>query len=335
MNGYFLSTYRASELMAKRAEQLLNDVRISLKVDLVLWNNGGPPLITAANPAHDGEVDVDYDFEDSNSEFEEESEDLPDVSFNQLLVDMDVAAKKLAEKFVRTFGNQYLDSLGHGDPTTYSSAMDATSVNNSGLRFGSRSKLRAKVAAELSTSGGGRTRAREHMIKKSISLKTQLDHLIEGVDEVNRRPAVRHYKPLRVRRQKTLSNAAVQLDALKIQILSAEQQLCTMYRQRRILNTQLNADRMDSDDVLTPTAAIGIVVGPRHHYDSITMFEFGTDHSEHEPLKSMFRSIHGIRNDDLSLNDDEARAAKRVRHSIATASGLQLKKHNKIVGGTA
>jgi hypothetical protein len=135
-----------------------------LKVNLVLWNNGGPPII-AANQVLAEEDNADYDSEDSDGDVEESANPTPDRSFNQLLVNMDVAAKKLAEKFVRTFGDKYLDSLGYGNPETYSSAMDATSVHNSGLRFGCRSKHRAKVAAELSTSGGGRTRAREHMIK--------------------------------------------------------------------------------------------------------------------------------------------------------------------------
>ena len=166
-------------------------------------------------------------------------------------------------------------------------------------------------------------------------MKTLLDQLIEGVDEVNRRPAVRLYKPLRVRRQKTSPNAAAKRDALQIDIVSVEQQLCALYCKRRDLDRQLNADRIESDEIMNPTAAIGIVVGPRHHYDSITMFEFGTDHPEHEPLKRMFRSIHGIRSDDVSLSDDEARAAKRVRHSVATASGLKLKKHNKSLRGTS
>jgi len=43
----------------------------------------------------------------------------------------------------------------------------------------------------------------------------------------------------------------------------------------------------------------------------------------------MFRAIHGIRDDDVSLDDVEARAAKRVWHAVATSSGLQLKKDSR------
>ena len=71
------------------------------------------------------------------------------------------------------------------------------------------------------------------------------------------------------------------------------------------------------DDVSTPTAAIGIMA-------AIPIFEYGTYQSERDLLKSMFRTIHRIRPDDVLLNDDEARAAKRVPQSVATARGSQF-----------
>ncbi len=148
--------------MAARAEHLLNTELAPLKANLVLWNNGGPAIIPADTITADDNLDSDT--EDSDSE-DKESKDTLDISFNQLLVDMDAAAKKLAGRFVRTFGNPYLDSLVHGNPATYTSAMDVISVHNSGVRFGDLSKPRAKVAAELSTHRFGRTRAREHVIK--------------------------------------------------------------------------------------------------------------------------------------------------------------------------
>ena len=73
-----------------------NVIRISLKVNLVLWNNGGPPII-AANQVLAEEDNADFDSEDSDGDVEESANPIPDRSFNQLLVNMDVAAKKLAE----------------------------------------------------------------------------------------------------------------------------------------------------------------------------------------------------------------------------------------------
>jgi len=258
------------------AERLLYALRIPIKEKAILWSNGGPPPIStdaADTTLEDGSDSDDESVEDDDNELNASNTSSGSNPFNTLLIDIDVVAKQLAEKFARAFGRPYLEALGHGPASNYTSAIQASGVSIiSNPRFGNLSSPRAKTAADISKNGGARTNARIHMNRVSLATQKSFDVLIEAVDEVNRRPADRQYKPPRKVSDLVFDDPAEALAILNVDIQDAEDHICDLYLKRRMLTRQLNPST--TSDVETPTSAVGIVVGPRHHYDTVTMFEF-------------------------------------------------------------
>jgi hypothetical protein len=62
----------------------------------------------------------------------------------------------------------------------------------------------------------------------------------------------------------------------------------------------------------SPTPAVTLVAGPRHYYDTTTMFQFTNNVPDSCPLPKLFRALYSIRDDDI-LRIVKVLAAKSER----------------------
>jgi hypothetical protein len=76
----------------------------------------------------------------------------------------------------------------------------------------------------------------------------------------------------------------------------------------------------------SPTPAIALIAGPRHHYDTITLFQFMENIPDHCPLPKFFRALYSIRDDDVPQTAIQARSKKRERHVVANSADLGRRK---------
>ena len=242
-----------------------------------------------------------------------------DNLFNDLLVEMDVVAKRLASMFPRSFGKLYLASLQHGDSQDFAPAVQVSAVAIGTPRFGSPTARRAKAAREISKASQNRSLARQHMQQVANGFNNKIIEVIEAVDEVNRRPADREYRPDSASIIRVANDSLDALNVVEAEIKAAEDSLFAKYELRANILRQ-NDETTDITSV--PTVGLAVVVGPRHYYDRITIYDFGSSVPAHEPLVRMFRAINSVRKDDVLLSGGEKRAFSRRKHRIATQAGL-------------
>lgn len=133
-----------------RAEYLLTEARTSIKARLVLWSNGGADdtFISEASSTSD---------HSSNSGQDSDDNDLEPDPFNHRLLKIDCNAENLAKLYPRcTWAEEYLKSLEHEDSNMqFTPAIHIESNNVSGIKFGSKTSPRAKIATEISRNRGG------------------------------------------------------------------------------------------------------------------------------------------------------------------------------------
>ena len=136
----------------ERANYLLTEARIAIKANLVLWSNGRADDTFVDNAALAS--DTNDSGEDSKDDSTDNSESDP---FNYRLIKMDSVAEQLAKLYPRcTWAEDYLKSLEHGEfNIQFTPAIHIESNNVSGIKFGSRSAPKAKIAKDISHNRGG------------------------------------------------------------------------------------------------------------------------------------------------------------------------------------
>lgn len=315
-NSFFLPTYRPSALNESLAQSLVVESRPLLKEKLILWTNGGPEQIESNTTITTSSSDEDA--------LDVELFDISGSQFNSKLVDMDCAAKQLAEKFPRGFGASYLATLIHGNAQQdFTPAIQITSAPVTAVRFGNRglNNRGTKRANEISKIGSPRARARGVMNTAAIALKKKMDWLVDMVDEVNKRPAIRKYRQPRT--NVPIASSAIDQVLLDNEIADLEIALCAKYRQRSAL----------IDVIDMPTPAVTLVAGPRHNYDTTTMFQFTNNVPDNYPIPKLFRAFHSIRDDDVPQNREDSRSKKRERHAVSSSEDLGKSKEIQRTGG--
>lgn len=159
------------------------------------------------------------------------------------------------------------------------------------------------------------------MNKISKTLANKVNNLVDAVDEVNNRPAIRKY-----RSNKTSGNVAYDLstlEALEEDIADVEESLCSKYQLRANL---IRLRDCGSLDAVIPTTAVSFISGPRDTYDTTTMFAYQTNTIPNCPLANFFKSIYSIRPDDIVQSASDSRKVKRKRHEVMSANSLSNSK---------
>ena len=290
-----------------------------------MWANGCPQQPGEATildePGSSGS-------EDGDDDDDEELFDVTGDQFNTKLIEMDSIAKKLAEKFPRDFGAAYLTTLAHSNARhDFTPAIQVTASPVTALRFGDRgvNNRGKKPAAQISKGEDARSNCRVAMNKAAKSLLKNQDRLVETVDEVNNRPAKRKYKqPLTSARA---TAQPIDLHLLENEIENLETTLCAKYRLRASMMASVgDVSSTTTDAVNIPTQAITLVVGPKHYYDTTTMFQFTNNIPDNCPLPEMFRALYTVREDDVPQTREQAKTKKRERHVVSSVDELVKRK---------
>ena len=209
----------------------------------------------------------------------------------------------------------------------FAPAIQVTALPVTAVRFGDRgvNNRGKKPAAQISNEVDARSNSRVVMNKAAMALQRKQNWLVDAVDEVNKRPAKRKYKQPILTSARTTA-PPIDLHLLERVIEDLETTLCAKYRLRASMMAELDNVSSMTSAFNIPTQAITLVAGPKHFYDTTTMFQFTNNIPDSCPLPEMFRALYAVRDDDVPLTREGIRLKERERHVVSSVDELGQRK---------